>query len=346
MSGWKFILLFCGLIFSWVATAKTEVVNVYNWANYIPKDVIDRFEKETGIKVNYSTYDNNELLYTKIKANPRAGYDIVVPSSFIVERMRKNNLLLKLDKSKIPNLVNINPSLLNQSFDPGNRYSVPYLWGTTGILINSNYYADGDIQSWEDLWNPKYKNQITVLDSLRDMMGMSLKTLGYSLNDQDADHIKAAYMKLKMLVPNIQAFANNAAQQVYINEDSRLGMMPSGNANMIVSEYPFFKFIYPKDGAIIWIDNMVIPRGAWHVENAYRFINFILRPEIAKRIATQVGYSTPNLAAIKLMSKAERANRILNPLPEDLKNAEVESYIDSQSMQLYLKYWEMLKLDV
>ena len=153
-------------------------------------------------------------------------------------------------------------------------------------------------------------------------------------------------MKYRKNLFRIFRLANNAAQQVYINEDSRLGMMPSGNANMIIKEYPFFKFIYPKEGAIIWIDNMVIPKGAEHIDNAYQFINFILRPDIAKMIVEGVGYSTPNLAALRLMSPQEVENRILNPQPSDLKNAEVESYIGDQTTRLLMHYWEMLKLEV
>lgn len=334
------------LSFSVFAKPSNEVVNIYNWANYIPKEVIKQFERETGVRVSYSTYDSNELLYSKIKANPKVDYDIIVPTGFIIQRMRLEGLLIKLDKTKIPNMRYLNPLLLNLPFDPGNQYSFPYLWGTTGIIVNTRYYATDEIQYWSDLWKPKYKNQVTVLDSLRDMMGMGLKVLGYSLNDQNPEHIKSAYEKLKALIPNIQAFANNASQQVYVNEDSRLGMMPSGNARIIIKEYPFFQYIYPKDGPILWIDNMAIPRGAQHIHNAYQFMNFILRPDIAKKIALGVGYSTPNLGAIQQMSEKEKSDPILNPAPSDLKNAEVESYVARKTMRLLLYYWELLKLNV
>ena len=199
------LLSLCITTISGWAHSPAKILNVYNWANYIPKQVIQKFEKETGIKVYYSTYDSNELLYTKIKTDPQIGYDIIVPSGFIVQRMREEGLLTKLDKSKVPNRVNLNPLLLNQSFDPHNDFSFPYLWGTTGILINTKYYSDNEIRTWKALWNPKYKDQLTLLDSMRDVMSVALKVLGYSINDQNPDHIKAAYEISKKLIPNIQA---------------------------------------------------------------------------------------------------------------------------------------------
>lgn len=330
-------------IFTSAVFANDKIVNIYNWAGYLPAKVIRLFEKETGIKVNYTTFESNQILYAKLKANPNIGYDIVVPTTYIVDRMRKEKMLLPLDKAKIPNFNNLDPKLLNKSFDPNNKFSVPYLWGTTGILINTKYYALDDVKTWQDLWQKKYRNKILALNDMRDMYNIAFKILGYSINDQDPQHIKEAYLLLKSLLPNIKAFADNATKQMYINKEANIGVVASGDAYIINKEDKYFQYIYPKDGANIWFDSMVIPVGAKHVENAYKFINFILRPEIAKMISLQVGYATPNIAARKIMPISLQKNRILNPTAQDLQNTQVETDISQQAAKLYLYYWNLLK---
>jgi spermidine/putrescine transport system substrate-binding protein len=332
------------IFFASTAFAKDNVVNVYNWASYMPPEVIALFQKETGIKVNYSTFESNQILYAKLKASPNSGYDIVVPTTYIVERMIKEKMVLKLDKSKLSNFKNLDPKLLNQSYDPSNQYSIPYLWGTTGILINTKNYSTNEINSWKDLWQSRFRKKLIVLNDMRDMFSVGLKVLGYSINDENPDHIKSAYLKLKILLSNVKAFVDNASQQIYINENVNIGMVASGDANTIISENSAYHYIYPKDGANIWMDNMVIPVGVKHLENAYKFINFILRPDVAKIISMKVGYSTPNLAAIKLMPKITQENRILNPTKKDLKNCEIETDLSKAATQIYLKYWDLLKV--
>jgi len=337
------IILLCfwsGLLF-----ASNQVVNVYNWSGYIPPKVLSLFEKETGIHVNYSTFEDNQSLYTKLKADPNAGYDIAVPSTYIVSRMAHEGMLHKIDKSKLPNFKYLDPKLLNQSYDPGNEYSVPYLWGTTGLIVNADVFPKGSVTSWKDLWSPRFKGKIALLDDMRDVFSMALKVLGYSINDENPKHIKQAYLKLRQLLPNVQSFDTNGSQQMYVNEDSNIGMMANGDAYSVIQEAPEYYYVYPADGANMWMDNLVIPINAPHLENAYRFINFILRPDIAKMISIGIGYATPNKAAIKLLSKSERDNRILYPTKHDLQNVQMETDISKKALKLYIKYWELLKLD-
>lgn len=340
--------ILCTIVFFCVAPvlfAQTQVVNIYNWSGYIPDEVLTAFEKETGIHVNYSTFDSNEVLYTKLKVvDPHADYDIVVPSSSTLQHMINEDMLQPIDHSQLSNMKYLNPQLLNQPYDPHNQYSLPYLWGTTGILINTQYYSPKEIQRWSDLWKPDLQGKIAVLDEMRDVFGASFKVLGYSINDSNPAHIQAAYLKLSDLLPNIQSFQSDGTQQMYVNEDANIGIIENGDANSVIAENPHYQYIYPKDGVILWVDNMAIPRGASHIKNAYRFMNFVMRPDIAAKISMGVGFSSPNLAAIKLMPKDEQDNRTLNPEPADLSHAEVEGYLSRETNDVYLYYWEMLKL--
>ncbi len=335
------ILLFVSLA---VWADDEKILNVYNWSGYISDDVLNQFEKETGIHVNYTTYDSNETMYAKLKADPDAGYDMVVPSTYFIDRMYKQGMLQKIDRSKIPNFKNLNPALLNKAFDPHNQYSIPYFWSTTGIVINTQYYPAGSITNWSDLWKGQYKDQLLILDDVREAFSMALITLGYSANDVDPAHIKAAYLKLRQLLPNVRLFNDEAAASIYIDEDAVLGMGWNGDIYMANKENPKVKFLYPKGGYVLSLDSMAIPRGARHVENAYKFINFILRPDIAMQISMATGYASPNLAAQKLMPKALAQNEITYPDAATLARGEVQTDVGPAANAIYEKYWELLKI--
>lgn len=330
------------LLFTTFAFAD-EVVNVYNWADYMPSDILDKFQKETGIKVNYTEYDSNETMYAKLKSQPTEVYDVIVPSDYFVDKMRKQNMLQQLDKTQLPNFKNLNPTLLNRPFDPNNNFSIPYLWGTVGIVINSKYISPNDVTSWADFWNPKYKNYLVMLDDMRMVFSIALMKLGYSINDTNPDHIKQAYELLVQLMPNIKVFNSDSADNLYIDTDGIIGMNFNGDTFRDTSENSDLKYIYPKEGFPVWIDNLAIPKGAPHLENAYKFINFILRPDIAAEIAQSQYYSSPNLAAQKLLPADWSTNPMVNPSPEILKNG--QSQLDlGDADAIYEKYWEMLKI--
>jgi len=337
----KYILLFLLLISTSIHAA--EILNVYNWSEYLPSELLKQFERETGIKVNYSTYDNNETMYAKLKAVHNAGYDIVVPSTYFVDRMRRQGMLLKLDKSKIPNFKNLNPELLNKSYDPHNNYSIPYLWGATAIVVNDKYYPRGSITRWADFWQPKLKNQLLLLDDTREIFGIALLVLGYSVNDTNPEHIKIAYEKLKQLLPNVKLFNDETVRNIYIDEDALIGMGWAGDAFLANQENPHIQYIYPQEGFIISMDNMTIVKNAPHVENAYKFINFILRPEIAKQISLSVGFATPNLVAYKMMPKEILNNHIIYPSQEILHHGQFQVDVGNAAT-IYEKYLELLKI--
>lgn len=323
-------------------SAADKVVYVYNWSEYMPDAVIKQFTKETGIKVKYSTYDSNEAMYAKIKTTGGSSYDIIVPSTYFVNKMGREGMLAKLDKTKLSNYKNLDSKLLNKSFDAKNDYSIPYLWGSTGISYNAKMLGENAVKSWSDLWNPKYKNSELLNDDMREVFGMALKVLGYSANSTDAKEIEAAYHKLKELMPNVKMFYSESQKQVYLNEEVSLGMNFNGEGFMANEENPNIKYIYPTEGALVWIDSLVIPKGAKNIDNAHKFINFLLRPEISKAISEEIGYASPNKETLKLLEQSARENRMIYPTDEDLKNSELQIDV-GKSLEVYEKYWEMLK---
>jgi spermidine/putrescine transport system substrate-binding protein len=327
-----------------VAIARQQVVNVFNWADYLPQSVAQEFEKETGIRVNYSEYDSNETMYAKLKADPTVSYDVIVPSDYFVDRMRKQGILQTLDKSQLPNWSNLNPALLNRPYDPNNQYSVPYLWGTVGIVVNKKYLAPEQVTAWADLWQPRFKDRLMMLDDMRMVFAAALISLGYSINDVNPEHIKQAYLKLKSLMPNIMLFNSNATHGIYIDEDAWIGINFSGDTYRDKRDNPNLVYIYPKEGFVMWIDNLAIPKGAPHLQNAYKFINFILRPDIAAKIALAESYASPNLTAMQTLFPANlRNNPIFSPTTEVLKRG--QSQLDlGKADAIYVKYWEMLKM--
>jgi spermidine/putrescine transport system substrate-binding protein len=344
----KFLRSCCVIAALWLvqtfAFASSGVVNLFIWADYLPPSVIQAFEKETGIHVNYAEYDSNETMYAKLKADPTVSYDVIVPSDYFIDRMRKQNMLQALDKSQLPNIKYLNPALLNRPYDPNNEYSLPYLWGTVGIVVNKKYLSPQQVGSWADLWQPQYQNELMILDDMRMVFSMALISLGYSINETNPEHIKRAYLKLKALMPNIKLFNSEATHSIYIDEDAWLGINFSGDTYRDNRENPNLVYIYPKEGFVIWIDNLAIPKGAPHLENAYKFINFILRPENAAKIALAESYSSPNLVAMQKFFPANlRNDPVFNPSPEILKRGQSQRDLGAANV-IYEKYWEKLKM--
>jgi spermidine/putrescine transport system substrate-binding protein len=325
--------------------ADDNTLNIYVWGGEVPDDVIQSFQDETGIKVNYSTYDNNETLYAKITAVGNPGYDIIEPSSYYVQRMRVAGVLQPLDKSKLINWHYLNPELLNKSYDPGQQYSIPHLWGITGIFVNDKFYDPKSITSWKDLWNPKYKDRLLMLNDLREVFSMSLLTLGNNPNTSDAQQIKTAYLLLKQLSPNVKLYIDDTVISIITDEDATIGMAWNGDAYKAMQDNPHIHFIFPSEGYVLWSDNFAIAKGAPHLDNAYRFLNYIMRPDISAKITMEEGYPTANLAAEALLPPALRNNPVIYPSNAILDKATFESDISNNALALYAHYWELLKLE-
>lgn len=339
----RLLVLFFALFFIVSCNRNKNVLNVYNWTEYIPSEVISQFENETGIKVIYSTYDSNELMYSKLKIAGGSGYDLVFPSTYFVSKMAKEGLLEKLDHNKLPNINHLNPALMNMSFDEKNQYSLPFLWGTTLIAYNEKYIKP-DITSWRDLWREEYKGQIILNNDVREVFQMALILLGYSGNSSDEKEIEEAYNLLTSLVPNVRIFDSDSPKLPLINEEVRVGMVWNGEIYRAQLANPNIKYVIPKEGPLIWMDCMSIPKGAKNIENAHKFIDFLLSPEISKILREDSGYLTPNLTDLNSLPEALRANSLINPSAEDLQGAEFQTDIGDAVLVLE-KFWEKLKTD-
>lgn len=336
----------CFLSFFSQSVFATPVVNVYAWTGEIPDFVVQRFEKETGIKMNLSTYENNEVMYAKLRANPHIGYDVVMPSSYFVDRMSKQHLLLTLDKSKLPNYHHLNPNLLNPAYDPHSQFSVPFIWGITGIFVNQRYFNPNQFTSWEDLWRPELRDQLLMLDDTREVFSMALMALHYSPNDNNPKHIEAAFKKLQSLMRNIKLFSTDSVPAIIIDEDATLGMSWNGDSFKAHQENANVKFIFPKEGYVIWVDNFAIPKYAPHQNEAYAFINFILRPDVARDIALSIRYASANQSAQSLLPKNIREDKTVYPPVEILKKGIFQTDANDEALSLFEKYWENLKMGV
>ena len=325
-----------------VSVVSAAEVYVYNWSEYMPEEVLSRFEKETGIKVVYTTYDSNEAMYAKVKLLDGAGYDVIFPSTYYVDKMRRENLLLPVSRGKLSNWQNLNESLLDKSYDPENRFSVPYLWGSTAIGVNRAYIPEGKVASFADLWNPEFRGRVMVTNDMREVFGMALSVLGYSGNTTDSKEIEAAYHKLRALLPNIRLFAAENQKQVLLSEEALLGTLWNGEAYMAALENPEIDFVYPEEGAVFWVDNMAIPKGAKNVEAAHAFMDFLLKPEIAKLISEEIGYATPNRAAMNLLDPQVVKNPTVYPADDVVEKGEFQNDI-GDAILVYQKFWEKLK---
>lgn len=325
-------------------TSSQNRVIVYNWGEYLDPEVITMFEKETGIDVVYEEFETNEIMYPKIESGAVA-YDVVCPSDYMIERMIENNLLAKINFDNIPNIKNIGKTYMKQSrqFDKNNEYSVPYCWGTVGILYNKKMVKE-PIDSWSVLWDSDYKDSILMQDSVRDAFGITLKYLGYSLNSTDRDELHEAQEMLLKQKPLVQAYVIDQVRDKMISNEAAIGVIYSGEAIYCQKENPDLEYVIPKEGSNIWIDSWVIPKNAQHKENAEKFINFLCRPDIALMNFEYITYSTPNTEGRKLIEDPEiRNSRIAFPDDKELENCETFKFLGDKNDRVYNELWRQVK---
>lgn len=322
----------------------SEKVVVYNWGEYLDPEVLTMFEEETGIDVVYEEFETNEILYPKISSGAIA-YDVICPSDYMIQRMIENGLLAEINFDNIPNVKNIGKDYMEQSrqFDPENKYSVPYCWGTVGILYNKTM-VDEPITSWSVLWDEKYKDNILMQDSVRDAFGVTLKYLGYSLNSTDLDELTEARDLLIKQKPLVQAYVIDQVRDKMIGNEAAIGVIYSGEAIYTQKENPDLEYVIPKEGSNIWIDSWVIPKNAENKENAEKFINFLCRPEIALMNFEYITYSTPNIEARKMIEdEAIRNSEIAFPDLSKYDNLETFQYLGTEADQTYGELWNQVK---
>lgn len=320
-----------------------EVV-VYNWGEYLDPEVIEMFEEETGVKVVYEEFETNEIMYPKVAAGAIA-YDVVCPSDYMIQRMIENDLLQEIDFSNIPNISNIDEEYMtwSEEFDPGNKYSVPYCWGTVGILYNKTMVEE-PIDSWDVLWDEQYKDNILMQDSVRDAMMVALKKLGYSMNTTDENEVSEATDLLIEQKPLVQAYVIDQVRDKMIGDEAALGVIYSGEAIYTQRENENLEYVIPKEGTNLWIDSWVIPKNAQNKENAEAFINFLCRADIALMNFDYITYSTPNKAARELIEDEEiRNSTIAFPTPDMLENCETYQFLGDEADEMYANYWNTVK---
>lgn len=323
---------------------KNGKVVVYNWGEYIDPEVITMFQEETGIEVVYEEFETNEIMYPKVAAGA-VTYDVVCPSDYMIERMIQNDLLAQLDYNNIPNISNIDETYLEQSkqFDPENKYSVPYCWGTVGILYNKTM-VDEPVDSWSILWDEKYKDSILMQDSVRDAFAVALKSLGYSLNSTDENELKEAKELLINQKPLVQAYVIDQVRDKMIGNEAALGVIYSGEAIFTQRENPDLEYVIPKEGTNLWIDSWVIPKNAENKENAEAFINFLCRADIALKNFEYITYSTPNKAAQELIEdEAIKNSKTAFPDANSLINCETFKYLGTENDEVYTNLWNEVK---
>lgn len=330
------------LICTTLLTHAQRVVNVYVWGGEIPKTLIQKFEKETQIKVRFSTYDSNEILYAKLKAGGKGIYDVILPSAYFVERMRNQGMLEKLNRDALPNKDNLAPIFENNPYDPNNQYSIPLTWGITGLF----YPQQHPLHSWNQLWSPTFKKKLLLLDDAREVFSMGLLSLGYSPNDTSPDHIKEAFLHLKLLLPNIKLFATDNIQSIIIDEDARMGMAWNGDIFKVHHENDEVQFSFPKEGFVIWVDCLAIPKNAPHPKAAHQFINYMLRPEVAREISILEGHAITNAVARKTLPANMRHSPLVYPPEQTLKRGHFQRDVPDTVLQLYRNYWQQLKLSI
>jgi spermidine/putrescine-binding protein len=323
---------------------------VYNWGEYMDPEVIEMFEEETGLKVVYDEYETNEIMYPKVSRGT-SSYDLICPSDYMIQRMREEDLLAEINLDNVPNMKNIGEEYLTASkeFDPENKFSIPYFWGTVGILYNKSM-VDGPIDSWDVIFDEKYKDvyadDVLMQNSVRDALGIALKYLGYSLNTTNEDELNEARDLLIGQLNNgvVQAYVVDEVRDKMIGDAAAIGVIYSGEALYTISRNQNLEYVIPKEGSNIWIDSWVIMKDSKNKENAERFLDFLCRPDIALMNFEYITYSTPNTEARALIEdEAVRYNPIVFPDASDLEKCETYRYLGPEVDELYNEKWKEVK---
>lgn len=317
---------------------KEKVLNVFNWSEYIPSTVIKQFEEETGIKVNYSTYGSNEEMYAKLSVG-NSGYDITVPTLFYLDILMEQGMLEEINKDNIPNLKNIGEDFLGLNIDPENDYSIPFMWGTGVIAVNEEL-IDKEVTGYKDLFDSEFENSIVASDDMRFILSAMLAVEGYEPNSTNKEEIDKAGEKMKELLPNIKAFDGDSPKTMLITNEAKAGILYGGEAALAIQENPAIKMVLPEEYLLLWQENIVIPKGAPHLENAEKFIDFLLRPDISKEITMSYPYANPNLEALKEIPEEIRQ---LIELPTEDLNRGVYAEDVGEATVIYDRVWSEIK---
>lgn len=350
----KILLIACAVLvvfaLSSCQNSDEPIINVYNWGEYIDPEVIEMFEEETGIKVEYNEFVTNEDMFPVVQTGA-VEYDVVAPSDYMIQKMIEEDLLQEINFDNIPNVKNIDPIHWESSkeFDPENKYSVPYCWGTLGILYNTSM-IDTEIDSWEAIFDKNfmaehgYDGKVLMIDSVRDAFAIAFSYLGYNINSTDETEIEEAKILLQEQYSSVDAYVVDQVRDKMIGGENPIGIIYSGEAIYTQRENPDLEYVVPKEGSNVWIDSWVIPKNAPNKENAEKWIDFMCRPDIALMNFDYITYSTPNKAAWELIEDEDIKNsQIAFPDESVLDNCTTFQYLGSEMDELYLQKWNEVK---
>lgn len=299
-------LITSSIFFSSSSCGNDDALRFYNWGEYIDEEIFKLFEEETGIRVIYSTYASNEEMYARLKGGG-SNFDLIIPTDYMIERMIREDMLEKINFDNIPNYRYIGEKFRDLAYDPENAYSVPYMWGTNGILYNTEM-VDDTVDSWDILWNEKYAGQIIMYNSKRDSFVPALIKSGFSINTRSVEELHIARDLLIAQKPLVHAYMGDTVRDSMINNEAALALIFSGDAVYCMEENPALAYAVPREGSNIWFDALVIPKGARNKEKAEAFINFLCRPDIALMNTEYIGFSTVNTGTLEMLPPELLAN--------------------------------------
>lgn len=342
----KISALICSLVltfglFAGCQKSDKKTINVLNYGENIADGIIEEFEDKYNVKVNYKTFDDMETMYIEVSSG-KTNWDAVLVSDYMADRMIQEGLLQKIDKDKIPNLEEMNESDMGQPYDPNNDYTVPYMNGTIGIIYNKDLVSD-PVDSWNIMWNEKYKKQIFVLDAQRDAIGMALKKLGYSLNTTDEKELEEAKNALIEQKPLVLKYGADEVKDLMTSGEVAIAMIWSGEGLTLADENENLEYVIPKEGANYWLDSWAIPLNANDKETAEEFINFVSSKDNAYKIAEEIGYTTPNKLAMEEQPEEVRNNEGAYMPQNIMEKCEVYKYLPQEKLKLYENVWDAVK---
>lgn len=315
-------------------------LNIYTWAEYVPQDVIDGFEQETGVKVNYTNFEANEEMLAKLETSKGGDYDIIIASDYIIKLAAEEGLVKEIDKTKVPNFKNIDPVFQNFFYDPDNTLSVPYGPGIPLIVYNPETVT-AEMTGYESLWDPSLKDSVALMDSERVVMGMVLKIMGESFNTEDADVLTKAGDKLMELAPNIRVLSQNQTQDFLLSGEVNAAYLFTSQVVLALQQNPDLKVVYPKEGLGFGVDAAFIPAQAPNSDNAHAFLNYILDGEVGAKISQQTYYLCPNQASYEFLPEEFKKSLIISA--EDIPNGEFIQDVSPEATALHEELWTKFK---
>jgi spermidine/putrescine transport system permease protein len=311
------------------ASNEEKKLNLFCWAEYIPQGVIDDFTKETGIQVSVENYASNEEMIGKLLAGG-GKYDLIQPSEYAVEVLVKDNQLVPLNQAALTNLGNLAPEFRSMPFDPGNKFSVPFMAGFVGIVVNTDKIKS-PIKSFNDVFVPAHKNRIVILDDAREITSWALGEAGLGINDVTPETLAKIKPLLEKWLPLVKVYDSDSPKTALKNGDVDIGVVWSGEAAILYNEDKKFQFVLPQGGAHLFVDNMAIPKTAQHPNNAHLFINYLLRADVGKKVADEFPYYSPNAATRSLLSPEQLANPASYPAAQDVARMQTFKDIGEQA---------------